>query len=251
MTNTVTLTSQKDAPVFTPHYLSPLFGSRIIKCTPYCAKFCASSPFCTTRCHAKSHRLTATTTMTHCRMEVKRHPALCAACGSGIFFPKQKQCVEMHSAMVSQHCELEPQVHSKMKSVRNVQWMWRWRDTMRPFFTPTSFLLFFHHGLDLWMKLNEAPAAAAAKAVMGMSECPPCPNTHTHICRCFQHTNTHRKINLTPPQQWLFLLMFSSNFTVTTGTVLSTSTTAYCLLENYTSYMTNMKWDSHSIQTFI
>lgn len=79
-------------------------------------------------------------------------------CGSGFvsFSKTETVCaVEMNTAIVSQHCELEPQVHFKMKSVTIVRWMWcsgtqcahsflRW--------SATSFLLFFHHSLFLWMK---------------------------------------------------------------------------------------------------
>lgn len=76
--------------------------------------------------------------------------------------------VEMNPVIVSQHCEIEPLLHNKMKSVRNVWWMWhnatqcthsllRWG--------ATSFLLFFPSQpcFSEWKaELNEAPAAAAA-----------------------------------------------------------------------------------------
>lgn len=75
--------------------------------------------------------------------------------------------VEMNPVIVSQHCEIEPLLHNKMKSVRNVWWMWhnatqcthsllRWG--------ATSFLLFFPSQpcFSEWRaELNEAPAAAA------------------------------------------------------------------------------------------
>lgn len=49
---------------------------------------------------------------------------------------KKTMCsVEIKRVIVSQHCELERQVHIKMKSVRNVWWMWHCDDTMRPFFS--------------------------------------------------------------------------------------------------------------------
>ena len=104
--------------------------------------------------------------------------------------------VEMNSAIVSQHCELEPQAHFKMKSVRIVRWMWRLgtqcvHSLLR--WSATSFLLFFHHSLFLWMTDGaEWSTCSGSRDVSGwMNEW-----EHTQV---FGHTNTHRNWDKNQP----------------------------------------------------
>lgn len=105
--------------------------------------------------------------------------------------------VEMDSAIVSQHCELEPRVHFKMKSVRNVRWMWRCGDTMTPFFAllkcnilPFVFPpqpVFLNEGLSLMKHLQKQQQQGEwMNEWVGTHTC-----THTQRCSSIQtHTGT-------------------------------------------------------------
>lgn len=114
----------------------------------------------------------------------------------------------MNLAIVSQHCELEPQVCIKMKSVRNVMWMWHCDDTMRPFFAALkcNILPFVFPPQAVFYEwrvaLNEAPAQAA---LMGMNKWM---NEWEHT-QVFEHA--HRKLKITKQKKTINLNVTQSS----------------------------------------